>query len=362
MLRRRFLQLQLLLVVFPWATRSDAPTAQTCCATCLAQPNVGAADAVDFTACSAAQTTCCFDQTCSPASFGTPTFDLTLVSFVGTSMVFPSGNWLRLQWPAATDVKYIALKTNQPKLSQVTNASVSATAKDTTFFICPTIEGTLYLRGFAAGGCTASKELNITISPGNRTNACSDSSLPTLPPASLTDSDCDPVRGAIVNGICTCLEDYAGPPQCLSNSVWRRWGQIVTYIAGGLSALTAMFGLYRFYKMRKAKQERLEMEQHRLDNGDGHIHDTPQYTTWNKPMDTPPLLPPQSQASLRSKKDDDSVLKAKLAPIPRRDTRMESEEVVILASPKSTAPWNTMVHRGVVEDDDNEGGAQEYTL
>ncbi|CAK4081015.1 unnamed protein product [Aphanomyces euteiches] len=289
--RRRFLQF--LLVVFPSAASSDAPTtAQTCCATCLAQPNVGAADAVDFTACSAAQTTCCFDQTCSPAAFGTPTFDLTLVSFVGTSMVFPSGNWLRLQWPAATDVKYIALKTNQPKLSQVTNASVSATAKDTTFFICPTIEGTLYLRGFAAGGCTASKELNIT-----------------------------------------------------------------------LSALTAMFGLYRFYKMRKAKQERLEMEQHRLDNSsDGHIHDTPQCTTWNKPMDTPPLLPPQSQASLRSKKDDDSMLKTKLAPIPRRDTRMESDEVVILASPKSTATWNAMVHRGVAEDDDNDGGAQEYTL
>ncbi|RHY27594.1 hypothetical protein DYB32_006673 [Aphanomyces invadans] len=140
----------------------DSP--ESCCATCLAQPKVGSADAVDFTACAAAQTTCCFDKTCQPAVFGQPTYDLTLMTFADTDMRFPAGNWLRLQWPAAMDVKYLALKTGQPKTTQVTNASAAATPKaGGFFFICPAVEGKVFLRAFAQGGCIASKELSITV-------------------------------------------------------------------------------------------------------------------------------------------------------------------------------------------------------
>ncbi|KAF0718610.1 Aste57867_1580 [Aphanomyces stellatus] len=234
-------------------TGAAVDDASTCCAMCLAQPHVGSADALDFNACSAAQTTCCFDQTCQPALFGTPTIDLSLVTFAGPDMLFPSGNWLSIQWPAATDVKTMSLKTGQVKATQVTNASVSAAVKSGVFFVCPTLPGTLFFRGFGSGGCTASKELYINITAGNGTS-CSD----TLPSAPSSSGTCDPVRGVLQNGVCSCLQDYIDPPQCANYSFWKKWGQIVTYLAGGLSCLTALFGLYRFWKMRKGKEATIE--------------------------------------------------------------------------------------------------------
>ncbi|ETV73545.1 hypothetical protein H257_11672 [Aphanomyces astaci] len=228
-----------------------ADSTDSCCATCLAQPRVGSADALDFTACAAAQTTCCFDKTCQPATFGPPTYDLTLMTFADTETRFPAGNWLRMQWTTAVEVKYLALKTGQPKTTQVTNASVAATPKGGGFFfVCPALEGKLYLRAFAHNGCTASNELSITITAGNGSTCSED-----VPTAPIQSGDCDAVRGAMLNGVCTCLEDFAGPPQCLSNSFWKRWGQIITYAAGGLSTITAMFGFYRFYKMRQATKD-----------------------------------------------------------------------------------------------------------
>ncbi|RHY61755.1 hypothetical protein DYB34_009440 [Aphanomyces astaci] len=145
-----------------------ADSTDSCCATCLAQPRVGSADALDFTACAAAQTTCCFDKTCQPATFGPPTYDLTLMTFADTETRFPAGNWLRMQWTTAVEVKYLALKTGQPKTTQVTNASVAATPKGGGFFfVCPALEGKLYLRAFAHNGCTASNELSITATKDN---------------------------------------------------------------------------------------------------------------------------------------------------------------------------------------------------
>ncbi|KDO26461.1 hypothetical protein SPRG_08264 [Saprolegnia parasitica CBS 223.65] len=186
--------------------------ADGCCSTCLAQPLVGAIDALNWTACAATQSVCCFDDVCQSSLFGAPNYNVAQLTYAAGKAQIPSGMWLQLNWPSATNVSYMVLKTGQPKTSQVLNTSLPAIFKDNYFSMCASVVGTLYFRGFAANGCRASQEMAVEIIPGNGTTC---SAIPSAP--ALT-SDCDPVRGAVKNGVCECIADKSGPPQCLGNS------------------------------------------------------------------------------------------------------------------------------------------------
>ncbi|OQR84197.1 hypothetical protein ACHHYP_13728 [Achlya hypogyna] len=234
-----------LLVAVLWAAGVNAD----CCATCLAQPLVAGIDAVNWTACSAAQQVCCFD--CAPATFGTPTFVTDSVTYANGAARVPSGDYLQLSWPGAAYVKYLLLKDGQPKAAQVTNTSETAVVTGSYFALCPLFAGSVYLRAFDATGCTASLEITVVVTPGNGSCAAA---IPTAPPTATT-VPCDPVRGAVTNGTCSCLQDYTDPPSCLKNSSWKQWGQVLTYCAGGASFVTAVFGFYRLWRQRHLHQQ-----------------------------------------------------------------------------------------------------------
>ncbi|OQR81673.1 hypothetical protein THRCLA_11518 [Thraustotheca clavata] len=215
-----------------------------CCSTCLAQPLIAGVDAVNWTACSAAKSICCFDNVCRSWSFGAPNYNLAQITFVGSTAQIPSGSWLQVNWPAATNVSYMVLKSGQPKISQVLNTSLSAIYKDNYYFMCANVPGILYYRGFSDHGCRASTEMYVEIIPGNGTKC---DALPT-PPASTV--ECDPVRGAVKNGVCTCIADNSGPPQCLANS----WTKLAAEYTGIAAAIVSICGAaYGFYRQRQHK-------------------------------------------------------------------------------------------------------------
>ncbi|OQS07028.1 GTP-binding protein Parf [Thraustotheca clavata] len=280
-------------------TSVAANNESSCCAKCLAQPTVAGVDAVNWTACSSAKQVCCFDTACHSSNFGVPTFVSSEVTYDGSIASIPSGIYLQLSWPGAMVVKYLTLKKGQAKTAQVTNTSNIATATDNYFAICPLFEGSLYLRAFDSSGCDASLEMLVTVAAGNGT--CSNS-LPTTPP-SVTSVPCDSIRGAITNGVCTCLQDYSDPPSCLKNSAWKQWGQVLTYCAGGASFITAVFGFYRLWKQRHAHQN------------DNHIiEQSPQTNSDTSPLEkskevhhtmtTPAQQLPVTLAPLKNTRDD----------------------------------------------------------
>ncbi|KDO21727.1 hypothetical protein SPRG_13143 [Saprolegnia parasitica CBS 223.65] len=297
----------------------------TCCATCLAQPLVAAVDAVNWTACSAAQQVCCFD--CAPSDFGTPTYVTTAVTFESDGARVPSGEYLQLSWPGAVAVKYLMLRKGQPKTAQVTNTSSAATFATGYFGLCPLFEGSIYLRAFDASGCSASLEMAVTVTPGS--GSCANA-IPTAPPT-VTSVPCDPVRGAVTNGTCSCLQDFTGPPACLENSPWKQWGQILTYCAGGASFITAVFGFYRLWKQRQLHQHEAAVMDQSPASSDASPLDKAkeQHRSIETPLCGPTLLPLQSKTvrdDSRASSDGSSISEIYVAGDLRFHRGMDSPE------------------------------------
>ncbi|EQC37803.1 hypothetical protein SDRG_04827 [Saprolegnia diclina VS20] len=225
-----------------------AVTIDGCCSTCLAQPLVGAVDALNWTACAATQSVCCFDDVCQSSVFGAPNYNVAQLTYAAGKAQIPSGTWLQLNWPAATNVSYMVLKTGQPKTSQVFNTSLPAVFKDNYFSMCASVVGALYFRGFATNGCRASQEMVVEIIPGNGTT-CS-----AIPSAPVLTSDCDPVRGAVKNGVCECIADKSGPPQCLGNSPVKMAEEYAGIAGAVVSIVGAGYGLYRQRRAKHLKE------------------------------------------------------------------------------------------------------------
>ncbi|OQR91180.1 hypothetical protein ACHHYP_04921 [Achlya hypogyna] len=225
--------------------------AEGCCSTCLAQPLVAGIDALNWTACAATQSVCCFDDFCQASTFGAPDLALASVAFVGGQAQIPSGSWFQLTWPSASTVNYMVLKRGQPKTAQVLNTSLAARFKDNYFAMCASVPGVLYYRGFAANGCRASQEMAVQIVPGNGSEC---SAVPAAPASSIA---CDPVRGAIKNGVCVCIADNAGPPQCLSNSPTKMVGEYVGIAGAAMSIVGVLYGFYRQQHSKKKPEETL---------------------------------------------------------------------------------------------------------
>ncbi|KAF0693565.1 Aste57867_15430 [Aphanomyces stellatus] len=250
------------------AVATIAAAADECCDTCLNRFAPTLYDASNWQQCSTAPAGspgCCFCD--KVQTIALPSMKTTMTA--GTTQF--------ITWPGVSKVTWSMINPGdetKPFLHPKGIGSPFSQDSKGNYIVCMDNPGMLLIRGWGPEvnkypNCTLmSTETKITVTAALNGATCAGSSAEkpgvVTPAPGPTDAatgkllDCDPVRGAFINGVCTCVADYSNPPACNGSSSWK----LILSICGGIAAVLSIgISVRQILLMRKKKAEEREREE-----------------------------------------------------------------------------------------------------